>query len=162
MFDFIGNIDTYLLLTIVVAVAIMVVINIVWKLLRKHRIIKVLLTGILLSGIFFNIYQYIGYKNELYYTGSQNYVYGRVKYLSPNENYLKIDSVRTNFKQGGRDYIVVNVNFSTVIISSDNDKEKLTFSDIKDGATIQVICTEDMTTENNSLVTAEKIIIKRD
>ena len=106
MLDFIGNIDTYLLLTIVTGVAIIVIINIVWKLLRKHRVIKVLLTVALLIEIFFSIYQYVNYKNELYYTGSQNYIYGRVKYLSPNNNYLKIDSVRTNFKEGGRDYIV--------------------------------------------------------
>jgi hypothetical protein len=144
----------------VIGIAIIVAINISRRLLRKHRIIKVLIIGVLLSIIFFCIYQYVEHKNELYYTGSKNYIYGRVKYLSPDKNYLKIDSFRTNFKLGGKSYIVVNVNYSTIIVNSDNDNDTLKFSDIKDGATIQVLCKEDKTTENNSTVNAEKIIIK--
>lgn len=157
MFDFINNIDFELIKVIITFFVSIIVLNIFWKILRKHRFIRVIIVGVVLTYIIFNIVSYVDKKNKIY-SSDGYYVYGVIKRIDSSN--IEINSTRTNFPNNGEGIVYVVVKNSTILVDSTNKDNLIKRNDLKEGYTIQVYTNSDNPLKDDNNVEAKTIILK--
>ncbi len=157
MFDFVNSLDFGLIKAVIVFFLVIFIIGIFRRILKRHRIVKVLIVGVGLAYIIYSLVTYIDIKNKIYDTNSY-YVYGMIKRVESNT--IQIDSIRSNLKSGGEGRINIKIDFSVKIIDSTQNDKVLKYSDLSSGYTIQVVCNVDKIENSEQIIKPLVIIVK--
>lgn len=151
--------DNEMLMMIAIAVGGIILLVVLGRLLKRHRIFRAVAMGLIIISIVTGALFYV-YNNEMMFSSeAKYYVYGRVSFASPSTWKIKFKSIRTNLLSGGTDTVIAKVKTRTEIIDENNDNQKITLRDIKEGDYIQIFCVESKA--NGEEITAIKVIKKK-
>lgn len=152
-------VDSELLMMIGIAIMAIILLKLLFKSLHRFRVIKLLVTVLVIGGILFMAINYVDTHKELFSQETRYYVYGKVGFVSSAVRTFEIESNKSNLYKGGSGRVVVMVPVGTKVTSYDTKNEKLDLSEIKAGDIVQVYCKESSLTDDGKL-TAVKIVRK--
>ena len=165
--EFMDKIKDYLaspaVTVIVGAIVAFIIIRFIYRKIFKKNSVRLVISVITVCIIIFlivlNILKYFEGAGQVYLSDDMNYVYGKVVYVDPVGLDIKINSVRTNLKNGGSGEITGEM--TALVKVAYNNKavdEKITLKDIKTGDYVYLITTSEEAVKGKVPV---KLILKQ-
>ena len=153
-------VDTELLMMVGIVIFSIILIIVIFKVLYRFRVLKVLFAVIIFGGLLYMALTYVNSHKYLFSNESSFYVYGTTGFISTTVRTLELESNKSNLTNGGTGRIVVKVPLNTKIISSGIKSKEIKIEDIKSGDVVQVYCKESSLKNGDNEVTAVRIVRK--
>ena len=138
LFDYI---DFEIIILIFVVIALIIFFRCTSRFFSRHRVFKVIFISAIILGMFLWVFVYVRDNPEIFSFSSNFYVYGRVLRVVDYGEEVVINSIRTNFTNGGRGELTIKLP-SNVNIQDKETGEKLKRNQIAVGDYIQIYCQE--------------------
>ena len=151
-------VDSELLMMIGIVIIGIILIKVLFKVLYRFRVLKVLAAVVIFGGMLYMALNYVENHKYLFTNNSSYYVYGRAGFISTTVRTLELDSTKSNLYKGGEGRVVVRIPSGTKIMTSGLKNKDLKLTDIKSGDILQVYCKETTLKDGNNEVTAVRIV----
>lgn len=156
-------IDMELAMIIISAILSFVILNIFFRKVSMHVLVKRMIIICVIAAIGFWGYDYLEREETLYAESiSNNYIVGKVQFVGKSLNKINIVYVNSNIPVMDKKEIVVNVNSNTEYLAKQgyNPDVKVSIDELKLGDVVTIYCKENALTKGKKEITARKIIKK--
>lgn len=151
-------VDAELLMMVGIVIMGIILIIVLFKVLYRYRILKLLAAVVIFGGMLYMALNYVESHKYLFTNNSSYYVYGRAGFISTTVRTLELDSTKSNLYKGGEGRVVVKIPNGTKIMTSGVKNKNIKLEDIKSGDVLQVYCKENTLKDGEDEVTAVRIV----
>ena len=152
-------IDKELLMIIASCIMAIILIKLLFKVLHRFRVLKLLVAVIIFGGLTAFSVHFVNTHKEIFSQDTRYYVYGTVNFVSGSINTIDIYSSKSNIPNGTGD-VVIKIPATAKIYTSDLRNNTVSINELKQGCVVQVYIKDSSYKDGKMHVTANKVIIK--